>query len=78
MELLADHHLLNNIIVLAEHNLLNNIIVLSGVAETNPTSIHEDAGLTLALFSGSGIWHCREVWCRSQTWLRSRIAVAVV
>ena len=24
------------------------------------------------------IWHCRELWCRSQTQLRSHIAVAVV
>ena len=24
------------------------------------------------------IWHCRELWCRSQTQLRSHIAVALV
>ena len=24
------------------------------------------------------IWHCRELWCRSQTWLGSCVAVAVV
>ena len=32
----------------------------------------------LALLSGSGIRHCYELWCRSQTGLRSRVAVAVV
>ena len=31
----------------------------------------------LALFSGLRIQHCQELWCRSQTWLRSAIAVAV-
>ena len=31
----------------------------------------------LALFSGSRIQHCRKLWCRSQTRLRSCIAVAV-
>ena len=33
---------------------------------------------SLALLSGLGIWGCREVRCKSQTWLRSRIAVAEV
>ena len=33
---------------------------------------------SLALFSGSGIQHCRELWCRSQMWLGSCITVAVV
>ena len=32
----------------------------------------------LALLSGSRIQHCCELWCRSQTWLRSHIAAAVV
>ena len=32
----------------------------------------------LALLSRLRIWHCSERWCRSQTWLRTRIAVAVV
>ena len=31
-----------------------------------------------ALFSGLGIWHCCELWCRSQMGLGSCIAVAVV
>ena len=37
-----------------------------GTAETNPTSIHEDADsiLTTALLRGSGIWHCCELWYR--------------
>ena len=33
---------------------------------------------SLTSLSGLGIWHCHELWCRSQTWLRSGIAVAVV
>ena len=33
---------------------------------------------SLALLTGLRIWHCRELWCRLQTWLRSHIAVAVV
>ena len=40
--------------------------------------IHEDAGSTPALLSGSRIHHCRELWCRLQMQLRSGIAVAVV
>ena len=31
---------------------------------------------SLALLGGLGIWHCHELWCRSQTWLGSRVAVA--
>ena len=27
--------------------------------------------------SGSRIWHCRELWCRSKTWHRSRVALAL-
>ena len=33
---------------------------------------------SLALLSGLRIQHCCELWCRSQMWLRSGIAVAVV
>ena len=33
---------------------------------------------SLALFSGLRIWHCCELQCRLQMWLRSSIAVAVV
>ena len=32
---------------------------------------------SMALLSGLRIWCCRELWCRSQTWLGSDIAVAV-
>ena len=32
---------------------------------------------SLASLSGLSIWHCREMWCRSQAWLRSCVAVAV-
>ena len=45
---------------------------------TNPTRNHEVAGLILALLSGLRIWHCRELWCRLQMWLGSRVAVALV
>ena len=47
-----------------------------GAAEMNPTSTHEDVGSWV--LSGSGIWRCRELQCRSQTWLRPHVAVAVV
>ena len=33
---------------------------------------------SLASLSGSGIWHCHELWYRSQTQLRSHVAVALV
>ena len=33
---------------------------------------------SLASLSGLRIWHCRELWCRSQMRLRSCVAVAVV
>ena len=32
---------------------------------------------SLALLSELGIWHCCELWCRSQIWLGSLVAVAV-
>ena len=32
---------------------------------------------SLALISELRSWHCPELWCRSQTWLRACIAVAV-
>ena len=44
----------------------------------NPTSIHEDTSSSLALFSGLRIRRCPDLWCRSQTWLRSHAAVVVV
>ena len=30
---------------------------------------------SLALLSGLRMQHCHELWCRSQTWLGSRVAV---
>ena len=33
---------------------------------------------SLASFSGLRIWHCHELWCKSQTQLRYGIAVVVV
>ena len=32
---------------------------------------------SLALLSGLRIWHCRELWCRLQTLLGSRVAMAL-
>ena len=32
---------------------------------------------SLASLTGFRIWHCRELWCKSQTWHGSGIAVAV-
>ena len=50
-----------------------------GSVVTNPTNIHEDAGLTPGLSHwGLSIRHCHELQCRLQTQLRSRITVAVV
>ena len=49
-----------------------------GSVVTNLTSTHEDLGLIPGPLSGLRIWHCRELCCRSQTWLGSHVAVAVV
>ena len=45
---------------------------------TNPTRIYEHVGSIPGLLSGLRIWHCCELWCRSQTRIRSQVAVAVV
>ena len=45
--------------------------------EMNPTRNHEVAGSILASLNGLKIRRCREVWCRSQTWLKSGVAMAV-
>ena len=45
---------------------------------TNSTSIHEDHVQFMASLSGFRIQHCHELWCRSQTWLRSCVGVVVV
>jgi len=44
---------------------------------TNPTRNHEAAGSIPGLASGLRIWHCRELWCRLETWLGSCVAVAL-
>ena len=35
-------------------------------------------GPSLPMLSGLGIWHCCELWCRSQIWLGSLVAVAAM
>ena len=48
-----------------------------GTTETNPASIHEDAGLIpLALLRGLRIHCCHELWYRSQIRLQSCVAMA--
>ena len=49
-----------------------------GSVVTNPTHIHEDLGSIPDLLSGLRFQHCRELGCRSQIWIRSRLAMAVV
>uniref|UniRef100_A0A8W4FIM3 Zinc finger protein 446 n=1 Tax=Sus scrofa TaxID=9823 RepID=A0A8W4FIM3_PIG len=49
-----------------------------GAAETNPTRNHEVVVRSLASLSGLRIWHCHELWCRSQIRLGSHVAVALV
>ena len=49
-----------------------------GSAAENPTRIPEDAGSIPGLTQWVRIQCCCELWCRSQTWLRPRVAVAVV
>ena len=44
----------------------------------NLTNIHEDLGLIPGLAQLVEDWHCHELWCRSNMWLGSGIAVAVV
>ena len=43
----------------------------------NPTSIHEDEGSVFGLDRWVKDLVLLWLWCRSQAWLRSRVAVAV-
>ena len=51
-----------------------------GAAEMNLSRNHEVASSIpgLTQLSGLRIWHCHELWCRSQMWPGSCVAVAVV
>ena len=48
-----------------------------GAVVTNPTGSHEVAGSFPALLGGLRIRCCLGLWCRLQTRLRSRVAVAL-
>ena len=52
----------------------------SGASEMNPTrnSFPRLRVQSLASINGLRMRHCRELWCRSQTRLRSRVAVGLV
>ena len=47
-----------------------------GSAEKSLASVHEAAG-SIPRLNGLGIPRCHELWCRSKTWLGSRVAVAL-
>ena len=45
---------------------------------TNPTRIHEEAGLIPGSLDALRIQRCLELWCRSQMWLGSLVTVVVL
>ena len=47
-------------------------------SQVTPASIHEDVGSIPGFTRRLRLLRCRALWCRSQTGLRSRVAVAVV
>ena len=60
-------------------NLKNNMRSSHcGSAVMNLMSNCEDVDSVPGLTQGLRHWHCCELWCRSQTWLRSPIAAVAV
>ena len=75
-----DHYVLS---LFASFNFILKSILSVGVPVvaqwlTNPTRNHEVWVRSLASLSGLRIWCCSELWYRSQMWLESGTAVAVV
>ena len=65
------------ILLILHHKYVRNGSPRRNTAEKNPTRNHEVAVRSLASLSGLRIWSCHELWCKSQTPLRSYVAVAV-
>ena len=57
------------------HQLFRDWRYQFGLAVMNTVSIHEDTSRSLVSLSGLRLWHCHELWCRSQVQLESGIAV---
>ena len=70
-----DFFFLTDLLLLGAQNSGTSILPPEPVQNLN--KIQEDAGLIPASLGGLRIWHCYEL-CKSQMWLRSGIAIAVV
>ena len=81
---ISDKGLISKILRKKQKQIINNLTLIwavesacCGSAERNTTSNHEDMGWTPGPSQWVKVWCCRGLWCRSQTHLRSGIAVAV-